>query len=513
MAAKINLDAMIKRSDFAIESSSIDSGENIKTLGVEQLTDQSMVMKSLRKPDFQRETNHWSSTQLLTFLKSYVDRELIPSVILWQSKSYIFVIDGAHRLSALKAWINDDYGDGATSQMYYGHEIPTAQKKIAKHVRALINDQIGTFAYLSSASGETEGFAEIVKERSSTIASRTFSLQWVNGNAEKAETSFFKINTQGTPLHKTEERLLRNRRMPIAITARAIVRAGTGNKYWSQFDDDTRHDIEQSSRELHGLLFTPEVAEPIKTLDLPLGGSSSLLDALNLLMDFIDIACDSSNIHNTIDEDGKSSVATLNRCLKVVKRITGNDAGSMGLHPAVYFYNQRGKHNQHLFLAIVSVFASRIRSNDKDFFKKYTVARGPFEEFLIANKFLISQAIVNIRSTSRVSRLVVLFESLIERFSKGELVSTKDVLSILRLQGELITREVGTSPSFSKETKSEIFLKNSLDSAIKCPICKGYIDPNKSLSYDHIQRISDGGDGRQDNGQMTHPYCNSAIKG
>jgi hypothetical protein len=28
---------------------------------------------------------------------------------------YIFVIDGGHRLSALRAWMEDDYGDGTIS--------------------------------------------------------------------------------------------------------------------------------------------------------------------------------------------------------------------------------------------------------------------------------------------------------------------------------------------------------------------------------------------------------------
>jgi HNH endonuclease len=51
-----------------------------------------------------------------------------------------------------------------------------------------------------------------------------------------------------------------------------------------------------------------------------------------------------------------------------------------------------------------------------------------------------------------------------------------------------------------------------LSNAMKCPICKGYLDPAKSASYDHIDRVQDGGKGSVGNGQVTHPYCNSAIK-
>ncbi|WP_415642406.1 HNH endonuclease [Sphingomonas antarctica] len=32
------------------------------------------------------------------------------------------------------------------------------------------------------------------------------------------------------------------------------------------------------------------------------------------------------------------------------------------------------------------------------------------------------------------------------------------------------------------------------------------------MSYDHITRKADGGDGHVDNCQPTHPYCNS-VKG
>jgi hypothetical protein len=37
-------------------------------------------------------------------------------------------------------------------------------------------------------------------------------------------------------------------------------------------------------------------------------------------------------------------------------------------------------------------------------------------------------------------------------------------------------------------------------------------DPNKSVSYDHIVRVSEGGSGDQTNVQMVHPYCNTGYK-
>lgn len=67
---------------------------------------------------------------MVELVKSFIEGELIPAIILWRSSgNYIFVIDGSHRLSALASWINDDYGDGPISMEYYGGEIPEEQKK------------------------------------------------------------------------------------------------------------------------------------------------------------------------------------------------------------------------------------------------------------------------------------------------------------------------------------------------------------------------------------------------
>ncbi|UZD90053.1 GmrSD restriction endonuclease domain-containing protein [Cognatishimia activa] len=274
MAQKVNLDAMLPRADFAAKSDDDSSAEKIQTFSVAQLKQDSFLVHRLRKPDFQRETNHWDPKQILVFLKSFLDNELVPSVILWQSPSHVFVIDGGHRISTLRAWIEDDYGDGPISSKFYRGTIPDDQKRVATRVRNLVNREIGPYKTLHAAMIDPDSTSDdVLKKRARNLATRSLSLQWVEGDAEKAETSFFKINTQGTPLHKTEERLLRERRNPVAISARSIVRAGTGHKYWSRFDQETMNQIEDSALELHELLFQPEINEPIKTLDLPLGGA------------------------------------------------------------------------------------------------------------------------------------------------------------------------------------------------------------------------------------------------
>ena len=154
MAQRVNLDAMIPREDFAIVNEDIIELELIRDFPISHLESESAVLKLLRKPDFQRETNHWSPEQIATFITSFLDNEVIPSLILWKSPSSIFVIDGGHRLSALRAWMVDDYGDGSISRDFYSGDISSEQKKIAARTRRLVEEKVGRYSTLKNHVGK-----------------------------------------------------------------------------------------------------------------------------------------------------------------------------------------------------------------------------------------------------------------------------------------------------------------------------------------------------------------------
>ncbi len=71
--------------------------------------------------------------------------------------------------------------------------------------------------------------------------------------------------------------------------------------------------------------------------------------------------------------------------------------------------------------------------------------------------------------------------------------------------------EIVTNTDFNAERKSAVFIKDALNSALKCKICGGFIH-TESMTIDHIKRKQDGGLGSVDNGQLTHPYCNTTFK-
>ncbi|MDE2470143.1 MAG: DUF262 domain-containing protein, partial [Bradyrhizobium sp.] len=220
MAQKVTLDAMIRREDFAREMEGTAAPRIGTELKLGDLLPTSAIRRQLRKPEFQRETNYWSPAQVLKFLTSFVDGGVIPSIILWRSTNFVFVIDGAHRLSALCAWIADDYGDGTESKNFFSDNLLTEQKRIAARMRSMVDRNIGKYAELDKLVGKVA--ADKAGIRAGAMNTRPIIVQTVDGNAQVAEDSFFAINTQGTTLDETEQYLIRNRRKPVAIGARAI---------------------------------------------------------------------------------------------------------------------------------------------------------------------------------------------------------------------------------------------------------------------------------------------------
>lgn len=523
----VNLDAMIPRADFAVlpdedgESHSLSS-DKFDTIHLSDLAQGSLRLSGLRKPDFQRETNHWNPEQVVQLIESFVNNELIPAVIMWPSKQHVFVIDGGHRLSALRAWIEDDYGDKHISVQFFGPDVADAQKRSAKATRKLVEDRVGSYQYLRGLLTQENMSEDPNLRKASNMARRSLRVQWVEGNAEKAETSFYKINTQGTPLDQIEELLIKNRRKSIAIAARSIIRAGTGHKYWTMFDPPIRKEVETLARDIHSLLFEPEANTPIRTLDMPLGGSSGVRTALELLINYVLLAIRKQNGEpkkvEDINEDptGSETIKALRSAQKLTARITGNKDGSLGLHPAVYFYGPSGRHSAALFMGIAQLFAEKLVNNDGNFFRKFTIARRGMEPFLIAHKRLFALIAQQTRSSRRHEIIAKLFDYMVSEFSAGRTVSKESLVLEAGLRVDVVVSDENNALEavrFSDETKSAAYIRDALSTALRCPECGGFIDPGKSVSYDHKIRISEGGSGADSNCQLMHPYCNQAVKG
>lgn len=520
----VNLDAMIPREDFATQIEVSGDTGSIEKIRLSDLDSRvSYLLSALRKPDFQRETNHWSAEQVVSLIESFMDGDLIPSVILWgSSSSYTFVIDGGHRLSALRSWVEDDYGDRTVSRPFFNHHISKIQLAEAEKTRALVDARVGSFSHwekMSKADLKTLKLDEKSSYRLKRFQTGAIPIQWILGDVDKAESSFYKINQQGTPLDDTEELLIRNRLKPIAIAARAIIRSGAGNKYWSRFSSDIVSAIEVKAGELHHLLFQPEYESPIKTLDLPLGGNAGVRNSLSLLIDLVLISARNQEgvpakvSDHDDDATGEHTIHVLNSCLSLIQTMTGSQRGSLGLYPAVYFYTAAGKFSPSMFMGMATLIHRKKSNNDKNFFKKFTSVREALEKLLLEKRPLLAILNNQIRSQKRYSTMADLMDFLIDEISEGRIPEDKQFIERVGLKEAVLVPKIeARAGKFSKETKSAALIKAAISGATRCAVCCGYLDIGKSISFDHITPLREGGKNSEDNCQPLHPYCNQAVK-
>lgn len=111
----------------------------------------------LRKPDFQKKTDTWFPEQCATYLESLVAGKRIPTVHLIQPQENgkYYVLDGAHRLSVLRAWVSDDWGDRPNNS-YDGEADRDAIVTTACDIRALVAEQPGNFLEFERSFAERE---------------------------------------------------------------------------------------------------------------------------------------------------------------------------------------------------------------------------------------------------------------------------------------------------------------------------------------------------------------------
>jgi Protein of unknown function DUF262/HNH endonuclease len=513
MSSNINLDALVQREDFDVIPENTPSSLNA-TIQIRDLEAGSFFYASLKKPDFQRETSEWSADKITGFIESFLDGDLIPAIILWQAGATNFLIDGAHRLSALISWVHDDYGDGIISRQFFDGIIPEDQIDQACKARNQIKKRIGTYADHKLAIQSPDKFREVVLRRAKFLGSLSIQVQWVKGDSKKAEASFFKINQQAAPIDKTELRLLKARTLPNAMAARAILRSGTGHKYWSKFAPDIQSEIERLGKFINSSLFKPPLKTPIKTLDLPVAGKGYSAQSLPLIFDFINIVCEIVSDKELVkDEDGNQTLTYLKKCNAIVQRIVGDHPGALGLHPAVYFYSSTGRYQPTAFLACVGLLLYLDKHKK---YSEFTRVRAQFEKLLLNNKVFVNQVTLKhgsgIKGYAQLRDLfIVLIDLLIQNKPHEEVLRSAMAdpnFSFLQ-PGEVIVSH--TRSDFDTDTKSAVFLRDSLKQALKCSICGGLIH-SRSISIDHVLRKQDGGKGNAENGAVSHPYCNTTYK-
>jgi hypothetical protein len=275
--------------------------------------------------------------------------------------------------------------------------------------------------------------------------------------------------------------------------------------------------VQNLAAEINEILFAPRLQTPVKTLDLPVGGKLYGSQPLPLILDFVNIVNNLGSTNKGIEDDtnGEVTLKILKEARRIAHRLNSNHRSSLGLHPAVYFYYQEGRHKPASFFAVVD-FVMKLDRQSK--INDFIDIRSTFEEFILKYDYLIQQIHRKYRSTQKsYPHISKLFLEIVSALKIGktieesiqEIVSSNE-FSYLALQNTPQQSE-SISKNFSTNQKSAIYMRDALQAAPICKICGGLIHRN-SISIDHVQRKQDGGLATLENGQLTHPYCNTGYK-
>lgn len=441
-----------------------------------------------------------------------MEGDLIPGLILWRNRDLIFVIDGSHRLSALIAWVQDDYGDGERSRAFYQNQIPEDQAKIAAKTRKLVHKSIGSYKDHLGAGREPDKYPQAMVARARRIAAISLTLQWVSGDAIQAESSFIRINQQAATITPQELELIQLRRRPKTVAARAIIRKGTGHQYWSAFGEKEQAQVRELATDIHNLIFVPPTSHPPTMSDLSAGGPEYSGTALRMVYDFVAL-CVGPQPKEEDDETGAKTIEYLTRARRVMQLLLSKHPSSLGLHPAVYFYSWTGK-QQPLQLLTVAEFAIRLEQKHK--LPVFTELREKFEDFLIENRPMLQQIVRKYGTTSSGrERVLGYYEDVLKILEDG--VQPDGVAKALMSTGRYSYLQPEEAPfaatkgKISSRVKTGTILRERVKAALRCSICRGRVAA-QAISIDHEQRREDGGSAGADNARVTHPYCNTGFK-
>ncbi|WP_375464558.1 DUF262 domain-containing protein [uncultured Methylobacterium sp.] len=511
MAIAVNLDALVPREDFEAVSVNDDAPVQ-QTVSIRDFEPGAFFYNALRKPDFQRETAEWDAKRVAGLVRTFIDGDLIPAVILWKHREYLFVIDGSHRLSALIAWVHDDYGDGAASQKFFGHSLPPEQQEHASRVRTLVNKEIGSYAVHVEAARNPDGYGPDIVAHSRALGSRVLSLQWVRGDATKAEGSFARINQQAAQITPQELQLIKGRRFPNVMAARAIIRRGTGHQYWSTFSGGVQRELKKVAVECHSIFFEPNLKYPIKNLSLPAGGSVYASPTLRMIYDFINLSVGPHD--DEIDTDGYKAIKFLKRTRRAAQLMLSNAPASLALHPAVYFYSWTGKQQPILLLAMSEIIIDYDRRKKLN---EFISLRGRLEDFIMQHRTLLNQIVRKFGTKdSGRSHLIDFYKHVLASISAN--MDDENIINSLTTNKQFTYLQPaenpysGVSPTrYSTQVKSGLMITTLLEHAPKCAVCNGLV-PSQGVSIDHRIPMSQGGNSDLSNLQLTHPYCNTGVK-
>lgn len=510
----------------------------------------------IRKPDFQRETNAWTTEDCIEFLDSVVNGRIIPSLILWQSKesNITYILDGAHRLSVIRAWMIDDWGDKAGD--YYERRDKELIQQAANKTRELLRNSIGLFKDYESAWNEHQRLSELgeaPKRKMSqiryqqatfytqvTVSHHTLAVQWEKGNYESAEQSFLRINRRGQALDPWEATLIEYRKSSYARVIMSIANSGESGHYWPEptTDEVTSDDLRKliatfstRSADIHKRLFVPSFSTPVTSLNVPFMVAPAyfqkhkyLLEVLPLLFNR-EIAVNEEqqlalmlrDIRSTSSDVVKNADSLLNQVLESSEHLVSprRSSTSLSLVPLFYWYNHKGQYARGLFYGFVYWLLAGSKEDVISRKLVFSGNRDRFEHLLFYLKpdiaTLQEKGGAGLKSTKLTAEFFQAFLSLLcqnPSMTVDEL--SEEFFEVLQRYARVkkAGNKTKLSRLYSTSDKSEINIRKLFENAIRCHICGGVVNLQSGLQYDHVKDYAISHETDPDTGEPTHPFCN-----
>ncbi|WP_082075408.1 HNH endonuclease signature motif containing protein [Pseudomonas sp. 2(2015)] len=555
---KVHLDHLIKRQSLRYKNPQKNefqdyvapqkSDSNIRFSDIQE---EDRWFSRLVKPDFQRATCAWTPEGCVNFLTSVIRRRIIPSIILWRNSStgFVYVLDGAHRLSVLRAWMIDDWGD-KDAAFYAKSENYTEILKAAAEARKHVNDKVGEFKQYSEAAKElrkinTAGEAprQVMSPERFDMAqfyldifesSKTLHAQWEGGDYDAAEESFLAINRQGAPLDDLESNLIEYRKGSFSRLTMSIASAGAPGHYWPEptASENISESIIEISKSfdgrcntIHDILFVPPFDSKILDINVPFMVAPGhfrkhqhLVEALPLLSEGITTSRDS--LISLLSKDHKANpedvIINADNTLKLLENKIShlgninNTPLSLSIAPLIFWYNKQGTYVRGLFYGFCHWLLSGTTEEIKARKIALSAVRGELEEILIAYKSEYSdiqhRGGAGFKSISKIAETIQnIVKILLE--GKDPHSARNEVENYLGAK-KPSTGKTNSGRSFTTKSKAEINIREILASSIKCQICGGLVDLKQAVQYDHIHHYAKSLNSSPSNGRPTHPFCN-----
>ncbi|WP_245728706.1 GmrSD restriction endonuclease domain-containing protein [Thalassobacillus cyri] len=435
---KCNLEHLIPRGDIEAtdEYQSGAQSDRRSSFNLTDLEKGQFFYQQLKKPIFQRDTNQWTVERVEKLINTFLEDGLIPAIILWEdSEGNIYIIDGAHRISSLIAWVNSDYGKE--------NELNDSNHQV---IESYINKNIGSYSEIKTSTDKK------FKQAKSVIAKRSIAVQWVTGNYEKVKESFIRINEQGVVITQDEKELIEKDHLPTSKLSRAILAHGLGQVSKHQND---------STESLFNRFFMPSLSHQLN--NYPLGGSLNEGFVISRIYNAVKI----------VDNGEHLDICSLEaKLLNVLEFIQDY----LNISQKAYFYGATKQFKTNTFYGFIR-FAVELSQNER-LTKLFIRNRKEFEEFLVDNERHI-QAIARKKRQAKKA-----FNELSSYYELLLIACENDDFSDLKSRYNYL--EFGESNY--KSTKEKTIRENYekfISEIPRCFVCGGFIDGKEDAVQKH----------------------------